>query len=58
MMISMRVANEDSLNVPQHFPNVIWLVRIRAKESTHLAPRPFAGFKQYTPMIRDPDKVP
>lgn len=57
MVISMSVADKDGLDVPQNFPNVVWLVGIRAKESTHLTPRPFAGLEQNAPMVRDPNKV-
>lgn len=57
MVIPVSVADKDGLHVPQNVPNIIWLAAIRAKESTHLAPSSFAGFKQNTAVVRDPNKV-
>ena len=57
MVISMSVADEDGLDVPQNFPDVFRLVAIRAEESAHLAPRALTGFKQDLPVVWDTDKV-
>ena len=56
-MISMSVADEESLDIPQNLPDVIWFVGIRAKESAHLAPRPLAGFKEDAPLVWDTNQV-
>lgn len=56
-MIPMSVADKDDLDIPQNFSDVVRLVGIRTKESAHLTPRPFTGFKQNAPMFWDTDKV-
>ena len=57
VMVSMSMADEDGLDIPQNLPDVIWFVRMRAKESAHLAPRPLAGFKEDAPLVRDTNQV-
>ena len=57
MVISMSVADEDGLDIPQNIPDVVRLVGICAEESAHLAPRPLTGFEQDAPVLWDADKV-
>ena len=57
MVISMSVADEDGLDIPQNFPDVVRLVGVCAEESAHLTPRPFTSFKQDAAVFWDADKV-